>query len=503
MPMQLAELFRSARIALPEGDKALAPGAEAVEIRSIVADSRLVTAGALFAALPGHDDDGRRFIADAAGRGAVAVLAPVGTAWPVGVSPRLPIIASDEPRSALARLAAVLAGPAPATLVAVTGTNGKTSTVEFCRQLWGLAGKPAASLGTLGLVAPPAVSIDSGPALTTPDPVRLAALLAALRSAGVDRVAMEASSHGLAQGRLDGISPVAAGFTNLTRDHLDYHGTDTAYRAAKLRLFDAILPRGAVAVVNADADRDTIEAIEAIASTRALRLLTVGENGSAIRLLSHRPLATGQRLGVLADGVRRESALPLLGRYQADNALLAACLVAAADGRPIDTMLDRLEHLEGVRGRLQRVAVLPNGASAYVDYAHTPDGLDTMLSSVRPHAAGRVVLVFGAGGDRDRGKRPMMGQVARRGADSVIVTDDNPRGEDPDAIRSEIVAGCPSATEIGDRAAAIAEGLSRLGPGDVLVVAGKGHETGQVVGGVVHPFDDADVVSRLAGSSSA
>ena len=501
--MQLAELFRRARTAWPEGDAALGPGAERVEIRSVTADSRTVSPGALFAALPGHDADGRRFIADAAARGAAAVLAPVGTTWPAGVATRLPMIVLDEPRPALARLAAVLAGPAPETLVAVTGTNGKTSTAEFCRQLWELAGKRAASLGTLGLVAPPDVSIDSGPALTTPDPVRLASVLAELAGAGVARVAMEASSHGLAQGRLDGIAPRAAGFTNLTRDHLDYHGTDTAYRAAKLRLFETILPRGAAAVVNADADRETIAAIEAIAAARALRLLTVGENGRAIRLLSHRALSTGQRLGVEADGVRREITLPLIGRYQADNALLAACLVAAADGRPIETMLDRLEHLEGVRGRLQRVAVLPNGAAAYVDYAHTPDGLDTMLSSVRPHAEGRIVLVFGAGGDRDRGKRPMMGQVARRGADSVIVTDDNPRRENPDAIRAEILAGCPSAAEIGDRAAAIAEGLSRLGPGDVLVVAGKGHETGQIVGTVVHPFDDADVVSRLAGSSSA
>ncbi len=497
--MQLAELFRRARLPLPEGRGAISPGAETVEIDAVTADSRAVGPGALFAALPGSETDGRRFIADAVRQGARAVLAPPGTSWPDGVD-RVPVIEDEAPRRVLARLAAVLAGPPPATVVAITGTNGKTSTAEFCRQLWGLAGKRAASLGTLGLLAPDGVAIDTGPALTTPDPVRLAASLASLARAGVDRLAMEASSHGLAQGRLDGLVPIAAGFTNLTRDHLDYHGTEAAYRAAKLRLFDAILPRGATAVVNADADAATLDAIRAIADARGLRLDTVGERGRTIRLLSVRPLASGQRLGVEADGARREITLPLIGRYQAENALLAAALVAAADRRPVGTLLDRVEHLAGVRGRLERAAVLPNGAAAYVDYAHTPDGLATVLASVRPHAEGRIVLVFGAGGDRDRGKRPMMGAVARRGADSLIVTDDNPRGEDPAAIRAAIVAGCPGATEIGDREAAIAEGLSRLRPGDVLVVAGKGHETGQTVGGAVLPFDDREVMSRLAGS---
>ncbi len=501
--MQLAELFRRARLPLPEGQAALGPGAEAVDIAAVSADSRACAPATLFAAIPGSTTDGRRFIAEAVSRGAAAVLAPTGTAWPEGIARRVPLIADEEPRRALARLAAVLAGPAPELLVAVTGTNGKTSTAEFCRQLWDLAGKRAASLGTLGLVAPPDVAIETGPALTTPDPVRLAAVLAALADAGVGRVAMEASSHGLAQGRLDGLVPRAAGFTNLTRDHLDYHGTDTAYRAAKLRLFETILPRGSAAAVNADADPETVGAIEAIAAARALRLLTVGERGRTIRLLSHRALPTGQRLGIEAEGTRREITLPLVGRYQADNALLAAALVAAAEDRPIGTLLDRVEHLVGVRGRLERAAVLANGAAAYVDYAHTPDGLSTMLGSIRPHAAGRVVLVFGAGGDRDRGKRPMMGQAARRGADHVIVTDDNPRTESADAIRAEVLAGCPSATEIGDRERAIAEALSLLGPGDVLVVAGKGHETGQSIGSEIVAFDDAEVISRLAGPSSA
>ncbi len=330
----------------------------------------------------------------------------------------------------------------------------------------------------------------------------LAGTLAALARAGVERAAMEASSHGLAQFRLDGVPLRAAGFSNLTRDHLDYHGTEAAYRAAKLRLFDAVLPRGAAAVVNADADATTLQAIGEIAAARGLSLHSVGERGATIRLLSVRALANGQVIGLEACGERREVTLRLAGRFQVDNALLAAALVAAAERRPVNTVLDRLDHLAGVRGRMELAGTLPNGAAAYVDYAHTPDGLERLLDSVRPHARGRVVVVFGAGGDRDRGKRPLMGEVAARLADVAIVTDDNPRSEDPAAIRAEVLAGCAGGTAIGGREQAIAAGLDALGSGDVLVVAGKGHETGQEIGGEVLPFDDVEVVRRLAGSDT-
>ena len=498
--MQLAELFRRAGLSLPEGRAAIGPGAETIEIAAITADSRAVTPGAIFAALPGTDADGRRFIADAVARGAAAVLAPDGTTWPEGVALR-PLVADPEPRRALARLAAVLAGAPPAGIVAVTGTNGKTSTAEFARQLWTLLGKSAASLGTLGVRAPEGVAIAAGKPLTTPDPVALAGTLAALARAGVERAAMEASSHGLAQFRLDGVRLRAAGFSNLTRDHLDYHGTEAAYRAAKLRLFDSVLPRGATAVVNADADAATLAAIAEIAAARGLALHSVGERGATIRLLSVRALADGQVIGLEAEGERREVTLRLAGRFQVDNALLAAGLVAAAEHRPVGTVLDRLDHLAGVRGRMELAGTLPNGAAAYVDYAHTPDGLERLLASVRPHARGRVVVVFGAGGDRDRGKRPLMGEVAGRLADVAIVTDDNPRSEDPAAIRAEVLAGCPGARAIGGREQAIAAGLDALGPGDVLVVAGKGHETGQEIAGEVLPFDDIEVVRRLAGGA--
>jgi UDP-N-acetylmuramoyl-L-alanyl-D-glutamate--2,6-diaminopimelate ligase len=457
-----------------------------------------VRPGALFAALPGTTADGRDFLADAVRGGASAVLAPLGTAWPAG-SAIVPIVEVSEPRRALARIAAVLAGPQPDAIVAITGTNGKTSTAEFCRQLWTLVGKRAASLGTLGLRAPDDVVLDAGPALTTPDPVALAGTLAALTRAGVERAAMEASSHGLAQFRLDGVTLRAAGFSNLTRDHLDYHGTEAAYRAAKLRLFDEILPRGAAVSVNADADPATLGAIADITAARGLTLSSVGERGATIRLVSVRPMPNRQIVGVVADGVPREFNLPLAGRYQIDNALLAASLVASAEGRPVGTLIDRLEHLDGVRGRMELACVLANGSAAYVDYAHTPDGLERALSSIRPHASGRVVVVFGAGGDRDRGKRPLMGAIAVRLADVAIVTDDNPRFEKPATIRSEILAGAKGAREIGDREAAIAAGLAMLAPGDVLVVAGKGHEVGQSVEGTTLPFDDREVLVRLAG----
>ncbi|MCK8783110.1 UDP-N-acetylmuramoyl-L-alanyl-D-glutamate--2,6-diaminopimelate ligase [Roseomonas sp. NAR14] len=472
------------------------PGLPAIS--GLAVDSRAVRPGFLFAALPGARADGRAFIAEAVARGAAAVLAPAGTEWPPDV-PARPLLAVADPRRVLAECAAAFHGAQPETVVAVTGTNGKTSTVDFLRQLWTQAGARAASLGTLGLVAP---GFPPGPSLTTPDPVALHATLAALSAAGIDRAAMEASSHGLEQRRLDGVRLAAAGFSNLTRDHLDYHGTLDRYRDAKLRLFDALLPEGAAAVANADMEPATLDALRRIAARRGLRLLTVGESGETLRLVRHAPLPHGQSLTLHGWGAEHTLELPLPGRFQADNALMAA-LLAVATGMAPETALALLPRLAGVRGRMELAARLPNGAAIYVDYAHTPDALERLLLALRPHVAGtpgaRLHVLFGAGGDRDPGKRPLMGAAAARLADRAIVTDDNPRSEDPAAIRAAIRAACPGAEEIGDRAAAIASAVGSLGPGDVLAVAGKGHEAGQTIRGVTLPFDDVSVVRAAAG----
>jgi UDP-N-acetylmuramoyl-L-alanyl-D-glutamate--2,6-diaminopimelate ligase len=439
----------------------------------------------MFAALQGVKADGRQYIADAVARGAVAVLAPEGTLWPPGVPPR-PLLVDPSPRERLAKIAAELAGPMPDTLVAVTGTNGKTSTVDFLRQILSLSGREAASLGTLGVVAK---GVDAADSLTTPDPVTLANTLSMLAAKGVTHAALEASSHGIAQSRLDGLHFAAAGITNLTRDHLDYHGSLNAYRAAKLRLFDKLLPAGAPAVAMADMEKETLHALRGIAVRRGLDLRLVGVAGV-------RTLPAGQEVEVNISGSRRRVLLNLPGRFQADNALLAAAL---AESVGVLDALHKVPWLVGVRGRLECAAVLDNGAAAYVDYAHSPDAIARVLMALRPHAAGKLVIVFGAGGDRDRGKRPLMGAAAARLADVVIVTDDNPRSEAPAAIRKEILAASPGAIEIGDRRAAIAAGLAMLGPEDVLVVAGKGHEQGQIIGDAVVPFDDAAVIRSLAG----
>ncbi|MCX7381350.1 MAG: UDP-N-acetylmuramoyl-L-alanyl-D-glutamate--2,6-diaminopimelate ligase, partial [Alphaproteobacteria bacterium] len=357
------------------------------------------------------------------------------------------------------------------------------------------AGLKAASLGTLGLVAP---GFPIGSGLTTPDPVALAAMLAAIAREGVSHAAMEASSHGLDQFRLDGVRLTAGAFTNLTRDHLDYHATMAAYRTAKLRLFAELLPARAPAVASTTLDAGTLAALRAIAMRRRLSLVTVGEGGDAIDLLRALPVADGLVLTLRAAGVTRDIPLALPGRFQADNVLVAAALAQAVG---IASALDLIAGLKGVRGRMELAARLPSGAACYVDYAHTPDALERLLLALRPHATGRLVVVFGAGGDRDRGKRPLMGAVAARLADVAIVTDDNPRSENPAAIRSEVKAGCPDALDIGDRAAAIAAGLNLLGPGDVLAVAGKGHEQGQTIGTVTLPFDDVATVRRLAGGA--
>ena len=466
--------------------------AAGVAVRGVTADSRQAQDGALFVAIPGTRADGRDFIGDAVGRGAAAVLAPPGTAWPPGVPPR-PLIEDPEPRRRLAQIAAVLAGAQPATLVAVTGTNGKTSTVDFLRQFWTLAGRHAASLGTLGVIAE---GFAAGPGLTTPDPVALSATLAALARAGVQHATLEASSHGLDQFRLDGLLLAAAAFTNLTRDHLDYHGSMAAYRAAKLRLFSELLPAGAPVVASTALDAGTLADLRAIAQARGLDLRTVGEDGTALTLLGSEPRPDGQMLRLAAGDAVREIFLPLPGRFQADNALMAAALAHATG---LAEPLALLPHLKGVRGRMELAARLANGAAVYVDYAHTPDALERLLTALRPHTHGRLAIVFGAGGDRDPGKRPMMGAAAARLADRVIITDDNPRSENPAVIRAAIRAACREATEIAGREAAIAAALGDLGPGDVLAVAGKGHEQGQIVGATVLPFDDVAVVRRLAG----
>jgi UDP-N-acetylmuramoyl-L-alanyl-D-glutamate--2,6-diaminopimelate ligase len=468
--------------------------AEALEIVGITADSRQVRHGMIFAALPGAAQDGRRFIPDAVARGASAVLALPGTPAPAGCA----LLEDPLPRRRLAIIAGLLAGPAPATLVAVTGTNGKTSTADFLRQLWSLAGYKAAALGTLGVVTEAGIS---GPGLTTPDPVELSRALAALARDGIGRAAMEASSHGLHQHRLDALHLRAAAFTNLTRDHLDYHGSMAAYRNAKLRLFQELLPPRHTAIASTALDGETMYALRHIATRRRLDLRVVGEDGEAIRLVRTTPRPGGQVLEVEAAGTRREIAIALPGRFQADNALVAAAL-AEATGVP--DALDRLPGLVGVRGRMELAATLPNGAAVYVDYDHTPDALERLLTALRPHTEGRLHVVFGAGGDRDPGKRPLMGEAVARHADIAIVTDDNPRTESPAAIREAVLAGMaalPAARARANRADAIADALADLRPGDVLAVAGKGHEQGQTIGREVFPFDDVEVVRRLAGQA--
>jgi UDP-N-acetylmuramoyl-L-alanyl-D-glutamate--2,6-diaminopimelate ligase len=465
--------------------------ADDVEIAGLSADSREVGPGYLFAALPGSRRDGRDFVDEALKRGAVAILSAPDLAAH-GWSRPARLVSDRDPRRRLARMAARFYGRQPRTVVAVTGTNGKTSVADFARQIFASAGHRAASIGTLGLIRP---GHPTEPSLTTPDPVTLHRQLARLAEEGVDHLAMEASSHGLDQARLDGVSVAAAAFTNLTRDHLDYHETMERYLAAKLRLFDRILAPGGAAVVNADAP-EAGRIIE-IARARGHRLLRYGAAGVELRLRSRTPEPDGQRLEIGFEGRTVDVRLPLVGAFQAMNALAAAGL-ALGVGYAADQVVAALGRLVGVPGRLQMVARAASGAPVFVDYAHTPDALETVLTALRPHAAGRLVVVFGAGGDRDPGKRPQMGAVCARLADVAIVTDDNPRSEPPELIRRAVMAGAPDAREIGDRAEAIGAAIQGLGAGDLLVVAGKGHEQGQIVGGEVRPFDDATVARAAA-----
>ena len=453
------------------------------QFRGLAADSREVKPGYLFAALSGSKTDGARFIEDAVKRGATAVLgAPAAADQAKGLGVRF--IAAANPRLRLAELAAEFYAAQPSTVAAVTGTNGKTSVASFLRQIWAFQGRPAASLGTIGIDAPSGhVSLGH----TTPDPVRLHAELARLKNEGVDHLALEASSHGLDQYRLDGVKISAAGFTNITRDHLDYHASFENYLFAKLRLFRELVKDGGVAVVNADADHagDFLAAAE----RRRLRILTVGERAESLILLNRTPHERGQDLTLQYAGREHRIGLPLAGSFQASNSLVAAGL-ALGLGDPADKVFAALATLKGAPGRLELVACTRQGAPIYVDYAHTPDAIETVLEALRPHVKGRLHIVFGCGGDRDRGKRPLMAEAATRYADAVIVTDDNPRSEDPAAIRREVMLAAPGAREIGNRAEAIAQAVAALEAGDALVVAGKGHEDYQIVGNEVQPFSD-------------
>ncbi len=465
------------------------------EISGLTADSRRVEPGYLFAALPSATEnsgtDGRDYIADALARGAVAILAPDGTRIEPSHDADPCLITDENPRWRFAQFASRFYGAQPETIVGVTGTNGKSSVAGFTRQIWALLGNKSASMGTLGLDAD---GFEGGSSLTTPDPVSLHETLSDLANAEVDHLALEASSHGLDQYRLDGVRFAAAAFTNLSRDHLDYHKTEAAYLDAKLRLFRHLLHPSGAAVLNADSPHH--EAIADVCRSVGHRIRSFGIQTSDIHIADVSALPDGLRLCVTIRDQNFETRLNLVGGFQAYNVLAALGLVIET-GADVTEAFGTLAHLHGVRGRMERVGALENGAQIYIDYAHTPDALETALTAIRPHVLGRLHVVFGAGGDRDTGKRPMMGEVAAAHADQVIVTDDNPRREDPAAIRRQVLAGCPGAADIGDRAAAIEAGITALEAGDILMIAGKGHETGQIVGAETLPFDDAGIAREI------
>ena len=463
------------------------PGAASIEVTGITSSSGAVMPGALFAALPGAKTDGARFIPDAIARGARVIVAGAGKAAPV--APPAVLIEVVNPRRALALIAAKFSRVQPACAVAVTGTSGKTSVADFTRQIFALLGRSAASLGTIGVVKPDGAIYGS---LTTPDPVTLHATLAGLAAEGITHLAFEASSHGLDQHRIDGVELTAAAFTNLGRDHMDYHATVDDYLAAKLRLFTELLQPGQTAVINSDgayADR-----VADVARKRGLRVMTVGRGGEALRLEAVQRDGFRQLLKVGVGSATHTVTLPLVGAYQVENALVAAGLAIAAGEHAGETLL-ALAKLKGVPGRLEIIGEA-RGGLAIVDYAHKPEALAASLDACRPFVSGRLICVFGCGGDRDKGKRPIMGRIAVEKADIVIVTDDNPRTEQAASIRSEILAGAVGAREIGDRAEAIGAAVGMMGAGDVVLVAGKGHETGQITGDRVLPFSDHDEISR-------
>ena len=465
----------------------LTGGDEQDIVTGFAIDHRKIAPGSVFGAFRGTRFNGEDYIAEAVARGAIAVVAR-----PEVTVEGAAHIASDHPRTEFARIAARFFAPFPETSVAVTGTNGKTSTVEMVRQLWRMAGHHAASIGTLG-VTTAGEMVSTG--LTTPDVVTFLSNVAGLAREGVTHLAFEASSHGLSQYRTEGLPVRAAAFTNLSRDHLDYHKDMADYFTAKLRLFADVLDPGGTAVVWADDPHS--ERVIDIARMRGNRIITVGEHGDTIRLVSRAPTLLDQKLEIAFGGETYRVGLPLIGGYQAANALIAAGLVIATGGDPAQTFAN-LARLQPVRGRLERAAISKTGAPVYVDYAHTPDAIEAAIAALKPHAAGRLILVFGAGGDRDVGKRQPMGRAAVAGADLVIVTDDNPRGEDAASIRREVMKGSPQATEIGDRRAAIEAAIAAAGPEDIVLIAGKGHEQGQIVGDMVLPFDDVSVAREAA-----
>ncbi len=478
-------------------DRAALGGAPAagLSISGLSADSREIAPGFLFAALEGTKTDGRCFLAEAVARGATAVLVPPGTELPAEAS-RVCVLIDGNPRRRFALLAAAFHKPQPERTAAVTGTNGKSTVGAFTRQIWAALGVDAVSVGTLGIES---AGGRRKTALTTPDSVSLHRALASAALAGARRAVVEASSHGLAQHRLDGVTLAAAAFTNLSRDHLDYHGSLAAYRAAKLRLFEELLPAGATAVLNRNSPE--FEDLARRCRARGCPVLDYGRAAAAFRLVDSRPDADGQVVDLIEFGRRSRLRLGFPGGFQAANALCAAALVAAV-GDDRRGAVEALESLRAPAGRLQCVARSAAGAPIYVDFAHTPDALSHVLRALRAHTRSRLWVVFGCGGDRDPGKRSPMGEAAARLADRVIVTDDNPRGEDPRAIRATILSACGGALEIADRRAAIRTAIDALADGDVLVIAGKGHETGQIVGGAVRPFDDASearAAARAAG----
>jgi UDP-N-acetylmuramoyl-L-alanyl-D-glutamate--2,6-diaminopimelate ligase len=457
------------------------------EVTGFAIDHRKVARGSVFGAFRGALFNGEDFIGQAVDRGAVAVVAR-----PEAGVERVPHLADPEPRRLFAELASRFYGPYPDTVVAVTGTNGKTSTVEMTRQIWRISGHRSASIGTLGVTTSDD-QVKTG--LTTPDIVTFLHNMAGLERMGTSHVAYEASSHGLDQHRCEGVPLAAAAFTNFSRDHLDYHETMERYFEAKMRLFEELLEPGKPAVVWTD-DPKSEEVIERCA-IRGHKLVTVGRNGETIRLVNQSATPLGQSLLLEHEDRSLKLSLPLIGAYQAANVLVSAGL-AMATGLGFDRAFSAMQRVAPVRGRLERAVISREGVPVYVDYAHTPDALEAAISALRPHVDGRLITVFGAGGDRDKGKRPQMGEVAVRLSDVVIVTDDNPRSEDPALIRSEIMAGAAGATEVPGRREAIAEAIRMARPGDIVLVAGKGHETGQIVGNRVLPFDDALVARECA-----
>jgi UDP-N-acetylmuramoyl-L-alanyl-D-glutamate--2,6-diaminopimelate ligase len=467
---------------------ALDPRIGATEVSGVTADSRKVARGDVFVAVPGTKADGLAYAAQAAASGAAAII---GERAPAELPAGAVFVKVENARRALALAAAKIYPRQPNTIAAVTGTSGKTSVAAFTRQIWAALGHRAASVGTIGVVTPDREVYGS---LTTPDPVGLHRTLSGLASDGITHLAIEASSHGLDQHRLEGVRVAAGGFTNLSRDHLDYHPTIEAYLAAKLRLFEALVVEGGGAVI--DVDHQHSDAALAVAKKRGLKVITVGRNAEGIRLLETAIDGFGQRLTLTHGDKTYSLRLPLVGAFQVENALVAAGLAIATGSSP-DAVFAALSSLKGAKGRLDLVGT-KNGAPIFVDYAHKPDALEKALDALRPYVKRRLIVVFGAGGNRDAGKRPLMGQIAARHADHVVVTDDNPRNEEPAKIRAAILAAAPGAAEIGDRREAIRKSIDALEPGDVLLIAGKGHESGQIIGDRVLDFSDhAEVEAAL------